>query len=312
MTPVPGRAARWRAALAVSRRAARLLPAVLVVLAVCGVPELRDAGAARDGGGRDAATWREEMRADCMRRHGFRYVPTVGTRANPIRRDAAEARARDMGEYPALRRFRQKYGFGVFALYAYPREFGNPMAPVEEPLEPNVTIRLALSPTQLHAYQDADDACYAEAVKTVTGKKVTSRYDHLTQADARIKELVAAELDTDPRLTRLGARMAACLRRAGHAVPSATPSALVDRGPAVFLAEERRLGRRMQEPDDRVPETAFYAPPLLPQDARPYLAREIAAALADLECGRDFYAAYEPRRMRMEHRAQAEFGLEAW
>ncbi|GII60550.1 hypothetical protein Skr01_06350 [Sphaerisporangium krabiense] len=285
---------------------------MLVVLAVCGAPGVRDAGAARYGGGRDALTWREELRADCMRRHGFRYVPSPGRHVNPVRRDTPEARARDMGEYPAMRRFREKYGFGIFALYAYPREFGNPMVPVGGPLEPNVRIRMALSPTQRHAYQDADDACYAEAVKAVTGKEVTSSYDHMTQADARIRDLVATELDTDPRLARLGARMAACLWREGYAVPSPTPSALAARGPDAFHAEEVRLGRRMVEPDERVPEAAYYAPPLTPQDARPYLAREIAAALADLECGRDFYAAYEPRRARIERRVQAEFGLEEW
>ncbi|MEU1728538.1 hypothetical protein [Nonomuraea sp. NPDC005692] len=47
---------------------------------------------------------------------------------------------------------------------------------------------------------------------------------------------------------------------------------------------------------------------LTPAQAQPYLAKEIKAALDDLECGKDFYRAYTPKVEAITQRIAEEFG----
>ncbi|WP_181870992.1 hypothetical protein [Sphaerisporangium album] len=317
MTPPPRRPTGPRTVRAAVRAAAAVLTALAAVAAV----DMWGVAQARGGpqepllrGPARLAQAREEIRTECMRRRGFRYVPYLSAYVTPIRRDAEEARARDAGEYPAMRRFREKYGFGVFALYAYPREFGNPEVETDAPVNPNNKITMSLSRTQLAAYWKAGDACYSQAVKMTTGKDVTSFADHMSRAEERVDRLVARELDGDRRLAALGADMARCLRRKGYPVRSATPSALARRGPEVFHAEEKALGRAMARPAIEAGDLPDhdYAPSLTPADATPYLTREIRAALDDLECGRRFYRAYEPGHTAIVRRGYVEYGLDEW
>ncbi|MEV6986199.1 hypothetical protein AB0M95_33740 [Sphaerisporangium sp. NPDC051017] len=317
MTPPARRLIGPRTARATVRSGAAVLTALAAVAAVDMWAVTQARGRPQEPllrGPAQLAQAREEIRAECMRRRGFRYVPFLSTYVNPIRRDAAEARARDAGEYPAMRRFREKYGFGIFALYAYPREFGNPQVETDAPVNPNNTIAMALSRTQFAAYGKAGDACYSKAVKMTTGKDVTSITDHMIQANERIDRLVTRELDGDPRLAALGADMARCLRNKGYSVPSGTPSALARRGPEVFHAEEKALGRAMARPAIEAGDLPDhdYFPSLMAADATPYLTREIRAALDDLECGRRFYRAYEPGHAAIVRRAYVEYGLDEW
>ncbi|MFI7703034.1 hypothetical protein [Nonomuraea sp. NPDC049480] len=50
------------------------------------------------------------------------------------------------------------------------------------------------------------------------------------------------------------------------------------------------------------------APHLPPATARQHANREIKAALDDLECGKDFYAAYEPKNREISERVSQMFG----
>lgn len=291
-------------------RPAVLSLALLAVLAACGVPPETRAQT-RAAGQRDRVLLREEIRADCMKEKGFKFVAFVSSYINPIRRDSEEVRARESGDYLAMRRFREKYGFGVFSLYAYPKEFGNPTVKTDAPLDPNLSIQGALSRTQREAYRAADDACYRRAIKEITGKDVDSFFDQAEQANALIERRVSLEIDGDPRLVRLGAKMGNCLRGKGYAVDSTEPSALAQRGHNVFHAEENSLGEKAPDalrPED-MPKDAVYAPDLTPDQARPYLAREIRAALDDLECGKRFYPSHEPAYGKIQREVYLEFGF---
>ena len=52
-----------------------------------------------------------------------------------------------------------------------------------------------------------------------------------------------------------------------------------------------------------------YSPTLTPEEARPYLNKEIKAALDDLECGKDFYPAYLPKEKAVDQQIYEEFGM---
>jgi len=183
--------------------------------------------------------------ADCMKQKGFRYVPYVP----PRRQKSAEELKRESGDYAALKEFREKYGFGVWASIVYPKEFGNPSVKPDgnPPVDPNWEIQSSLSATQRDAYQDARDTCNAKAVKEVTGTEVTgSIFQMSEQINKRSAQLKARELDGDPQLVDLAARMASCLKAKGYQVRSATPSALGDRGEQRYRAEMDRVGRAQQ------------------------------------------------------------------
>jgi len=139
--------------------------------------------------------------ADCMKQKGFRYVPYVP----PRRQKSEEELKRESGDYAAMKEFREKYGFGVWASLVYPKEFGNPAVKPDgnPPVDPNWEIQSSLSEAQRKAYGEAYDACNAKAVKEVTGTEVTgSVFQMGEQINKRIAQLKARELDGDPRARR--------------------------------------------------------------------------------------------------------------
>jgi hypothetical protein len=106
--------------------------------------------------------------------------------------------------------------------------------------------------------------------------------------------------------------MGNCLKDRGHPIGSTKPSALADRGRLKFEAEKKPLGELIPESmlkKMEVPKGTRWEPNLTADQARPYLAREIEDALDDLECGKDFYLAFTPRRVEIQQRAYQEFGL---
>jgi hypothetical protein len=280
-----------------TRRFTAVAALLLVALSGCGSAAAERA-VARPGTPTERASQMEAVRGDCMREKGFRYVAYVPP---PRRKTTAQAKE-EAGDYQAMKRFRQKNGYGVFAFYVYPQEYGNPMVPPDRPLppdpDPNHKLMASLSKTQFRAYQEADQACLVRAVRTVMGKDVKSIGDQVDQANAKAAQLKSRALDGDPLLVGRAAAMATCLEARGYRIGSTRPTAMAGRGPADIRQE-------MEQPVG-----ALFEPDLSVEQARPYLAREITDALDDLECGRDFYADFEPRRTAIEARVYAEFGLD--
>ena len=282
----------------------------LALLTACGDASAAEPAASPTPQGQERKYRIEAIIADCMKQKGFRYVPYIP----PPAKESEEELKRESGDYAAMKAYREKYGFGVWASIVYPKEFGNPAAkPDNAPVDPNRGIQASLSATQLRSYRNARDTCNAKAVKEVTGTEVTgSIWQNGEQINKRIAQLRARELDGDPQLADLAARMASCLRSKGYQVQSATPSALGDRGEQRHRAE---LNRIAQEKTPQVKDTlkriknAIVVPNMTADEARPYLAREIKEALDDLECGKDFYPVYAPRSRDIDHRVYAEFGM---
>ncbi|TDD18868.1 hypothetical protein [Nonomuraea diastatica] len=256
----------------------------------------------------------EAAKADCMKQKGFKYVPFVSRSQQP---DTDESRKRAAGDYQALRKYREKYGFGVFALFVYPKEMGNPAVKPDNPeINPNWKIQSSLSKAQIGAYSKALDACMATAAGQVLGLNLKPGTDYYAEHNKARRRALKSSVNSDPELVELAGAMATCLKGKGHAISDTTPLAMAERGPDKFRAQEDRLGRAQR---DDVPDVAppakegevpmIYAPTLTPEEARPYLNREIKAALDDLECGKDFYLAYLPREQAINKQVSDQFGM---
>ncbi|MFI7225410.1 hypothetical protein ACIBO5_19520 [Nonomuraea angiospora] len=252
----------------------------------------------------------EAAKADCMKQKGFKYVAYV----TPHKPATEDDKSRASGNYQAMRKYREKYGFGVFAEYIYPDTFGTRDAGPDS--NPNGKIQSSLSKAQMQAYRKAMDACQVSAANKVLGLKLKSTDDfNRAQFRASVRARKTT-LNTDPELVELATAMATCLKGKGYAVGDTAPVAMSDQGQKTWLAKQDKLGREQMDDvpdvappakDDEVP--MYYVPTLNPDEAKPYLAKEIKAALDDLECGKDFYPAYLPKEISVQRQVSAQFGM---
>ncbi|MFI6295903.1 hypothetical protein ACIBEJ_30190 [Nonomuraea sp. NPDC050790] len=256
-------------------------------LAVCGLLGLALLTGCGSAGGnasapepeaKDRRHERETLIADCMKQKGFTYVVHVP----PFRQSDLEKRVAG-GDYASLKEVRSKHGFGMFSRFVYKDEAEPPSQ------DPNEPVKAGLGKGQREAYEKQVKTCYTSAVKQVFGLEVTSLAD-FSDLTAKAIEQVDRELNGDAKLNELAGPFAQCLTGKGEKVRSTRPLDLVSRGP--------------QEWSDLVGQKEWSA-----QAARPYLTREIKAALTDLECGREFYAAFNPLSTRLNNEARLRFGF---
>ncbi|MEV0195842.1 hypothetical protein [Nonomuraea sp. NPDC050691] len=297
----------------------RLACAVLSIVATgvlggCGgSAEKTPAAAASAPAAADKKQRLESVKADCMKQKGFTYVPFT---LPPIK-ETEQDRKIASGDYEAMRKDREKNGFGVYASYVYPKEFDSPaVEPEDAPTDPNMKIQSKLSAAQLEAYHKASNACEVAGAKQVLGLTLKSGMDYYKQHYAVRRKAFTDELDSDPKLVELAGAMATCLKGKGYPVSDTAPSALAARGRNAFLEQQDRQGRQ-QRTD--LPQTApkakkgevpeYIMPTLSPGEAKPYLDKEIKAALDDLECGKDFYTAYTPRETAIMRRVNDLFPM---
>ncbi|MFF5213221.1 hypothetical protein [Streptosporangium sp. NPDC000396] len=282
-------------------RSAVVVALSLAVLTACGSEPASAPVAAPTRTQGDVAqnAWRmERIKADCMKQKGFTYVPFV----MPRQKQSETERRAEQGDYAAMKELRAKYGFKVFARFIYP---GDPQAGdiTREmfPVDPNERIQDALNLTQINAYDNAQKDCTVKAAQEVVHKKVTSQLDLDNQRFKKLDQVMGRELDGDPRLVELAAPFGDCLKAKGYPVTSLKPTVMAvskQRAEAIFL-EAKKLGRGKRHED---------LSHLAPEQLRPYLVKEIKTALDDLECGKDFYAVYLPKKQEIEQRVQREFG----
>ncbi|MBE1563446.1 hypothetical protein [Nonomuraea africana] len=74
------------------------------------------------------------------------------------------------------------------------------------------------------------------------------------------------------------------------------------------FADQLEAIRRKQDPEIEPVKGVTLLPELSSEAARPYLTREIRAALDDLECGKEFHPMSSPKRTSLQARVDAEFG----
>ncbi|MBN6054250.1 hypothetical protein JYK22_20075, partial [Nonomuraea sp. RK-328] len=158
-------------------------------------------------------------------------------------------------------------------------------------------------------------ACAVVAAKQVLGKTVTSDTDLFEQLLTASDKASEREIDGDAELVKLASSMATCLTGKGYKVSGTRPMDMQQRGRNEFLDQEDEIGRRQREDVPDVPPPTkkgeikrTFGAKLTPAEAKPYLAKEIKAALDDLECGKDFYRVYTPKSEAIDQRVAEEFG----
>ncbi|MEU5865478.1 hypothetical protein ABZ815_30210 [Nonomuraea sp. NPDC047529] len=243
----------------------------------------------------------EQTRVACMQEKGLTYLaePIVKRKWQPGELE------RLAGDHEALRAYRAKYGFGVWSRLVYP---GDPAVnPVSGESVNNKNL-MAMPADELKKWRAADDACFAEAAEKHLSLTVTSqRGDYLTQLNAALDKSVAA-LDKDERLARLGKRFGACL-----GISDTRPSVLAERGRSAFVKQATQVARKLYKGSlPKAPEgrTLALIPPLKPEQAKPYLEKEIKTALKDLECGKSFYAAYSSKAKTAKEQVYQRFAVD--
>lgn len=244
----------------------------------------------------------ESVKTDCMKTKGFKYIPLIV----PERQQTEELKRRKAGDYEAMRKDRAKFGFYFYYSYIFKQDDqGNDLVFDD----PNNAIFSKLSKTQTEAWNKAVDECYAKAAKTVYNKVVKSESDLWLQHQKLSEQVTARELNGDPQLIELGLTFGDCLKRMGYKVNSVRPTDLNERGGKAIQEEATALAEEQFGKKEDMPEGSFMMPRLSAAEAKPYLQREIKAALDDLTCGKEFYAVYLPLKAKIDERVNVEFGL---
>ncbi|MGW4101815.1 hypothetical protein [Streptomyces sp. NPDC004976] len=229
----------------------------------------------------------ENAIAACMKQRGFSYTPV----AEPYTSPGAASSAVDGQDYDLAKKYRQKYGFGLFAHAVYPNDPA--VAPVEMKPDPNDSYRDSLPAAQQKAYDKAlgkldgvrdtptpqrppKDGCVAKAELKVYGPAKSKAEQERENAEQQERDKQAGQaLNGDPQLVSLAQGYAACLRKQGITVSTTQPTGIGD------MVKFQVSAQIVSEPSK--------------EEALPKLAREIDLALEDLECGKQFRAAYWPK-----------------
>ncbi|MER5627422.1 hypothetical protein ABT061_41010 [Streptosporangium sp. NPDC002544] len=270
--------------------AAALSTSLLAALTGCASSEGPQPSAAPSA---DQQRQNQAQLATCMKSKGFTYHPVVS------RPELPDAVKQEMsGEYPAMKAYRSKYGFGFAASTVYPNDGVGRMAALSlsggnADDDPNGKVIAGLSKPQREAYFNTMDACTLEMINKATGKNLKSMEEVAKAQSAMVKQIISREIDGDPKLVELASAFADCLKGKGYRVTSQRPSQIVRSTEGPFMTEFGKLLGQKPTADQ----------------ARPLLQREIKAALDDLECGKEFYAAYRPKANEVYDRAQLLPGL---
>lgn len=241
--------------------------------------------------------------AECMKKAGFAYVPYV-LASNPANRDDNDR------DYDSARKIREKYGFGAFAPDVYPNDPQVPGAKTAVAEDPNTATFQALPQDRKDAWNAAmmgstDPAkmkqsmadgggCLGAAQTKVYGDKGKSKADAEAAAEAARRNRL--NLNGDPELSRLAQGFASCLRGKGYPVETTAVTEIRNAERFVWMGKAAQLNQNRPQPADvDQPARPRSGATLDPATARTMLTQEIQAALADLDCGRDFRAAYYPK-----------------
>ncbi|MFD7445907.1 hypothetical protein [Streptomyces sp. NPDC059909] len=290
---------------------------LLPLLTACGTAsDSADGGKPSAGGGKSSAGSSEQLDvpadasaslkeqyltqnaiAACMKKQGFIYTPVA-----PV--DPVDSWTDDGLDYKLTKKYRQKYGFGIYAKIVYPND---PQAqgggmPLDDAADTaNGKYVASLTSAQKTAYDKAmgvpgqeakaggewPDGCLKSARKEVYG--TTSSQEIGAQTTARNKANGQA-LNGDPKLVALAQSYASCLK--GHGIPVTTTQPTDIHEMVKFHALRSAApgtDASVVNPDGTPMET------MSKDEALPLLTRDIELAMQDLECGREFRAAYFPK-----------------
>ncbi|MER5274193.1 hypothetical protein ABT025_00355 [Streptomyces sp. NPDC002809] len=247
--------------------------------------------------GTDAATKKmyieENAIAACMKKKGFTYTPHMES-------PPADDGLLDGQDYALEKKLRQKYGFGTYAAAAYPDDPNAPGANTKgkvhgRVITPDDGDEKGFTPAQQKSYAEALDGippttgtkvereqlggCSAEGRAKAYGPELSIEDQMKEQAEREEKNRAnGLELNGDPELVQLAQKFANCLKAQGIPVSTTQPTGMFN---MVRLDLAEQMPMHEQE--------------LTQAEALPLLTKDIAIAMKDLECGKEFRAAYFPK-----------------
>jgi hypothetical protein len=268
-----------------------------------------DGGGARAGapaaGADDAKKQKaENLIADCMKQQGFQYVPHVVVDTEP-------ESVRFTGQLSVLepadevRKFREKYGFGVMSRLVYPDDPAIKAPDIDPAKNPNNAIRDRLDAGRRKAYDLALDGIVSSGADGkpkgdviqpgCSGKAYTEVFGDTTpdETTRKAQERAYTAFQTDPEVVAAAQKWSDCLRGQGYKLRYTRPGEIETDMAA--LAMDGRLptgpGDSAQVPTGGAATAAVAgAAPISADAAKAGLQREVKAALADLDCRTDYAA----------------------
>lgn len=241
----------------------------------------------------------ENAIAACMKRKGFSYTPVAPE-------DFAGSWATDGADYGLTKKFRQKYGFGVYSGVVYPDDPqapGSKSAADDADVSPNEDYVATLTAQQKDAWYKALGGppdpksgekewtgCDAEANKQVYGNASVQERSLTTAQQGQAN---AQALNGDERLVALAQSYASCLRDHGIPVTTTQPTNIGEMVKLQSMSSAVPGSSAGELNPDRTP-----VKPMDKGEALPLLTKDIDLALQDLECGKDFRAAYFPKFLK--------------
>ncbi len=257
----------------------------------------------------------ENAIAACMKKQGFTYTPVAPE-------DPAESWATNGADYALTKKYRQKYGFGVYAGIVYPNDAaasGRTAAQRDSDRTPNADYVNTLTPEQKTAYNKAlggpPDAktgqknwtgCQGEADKKVYGSASVQERSTTTAGQNQAN---AQALNGDPQLVALAQTYASCLKKEGVTVTTTQPTGIGDMvrlqalasappGAGGLVAVDGE-GRSQDSKDSKgSKDSKDSQKSLSKEEALPLLNKDIQLAMRDLKCGKEFRAAYFPKFLK--------------
>ncbi|MEV7046031.1 hypothetical protein [Amycolatopsis sp. NPDC051061] len=231
----------------------------------------------------------ENLVADCMKAHGFNYVPSPQQPANgeasPVHRNPA------LVPYGQLKELRQKYGFGYFSAFIFPND-PNVARRDMGPASPNEAIKKDLDPAQRKVYEvtlngtpvpgqgkSTTGGCYQDSYTKVHGS-VPAGNPAEEQAKSATAEQVVEAFRSDKQAIQAAQGYASCLKNGGYTVTSTAPGDVEN---TVQLAASG-LFQTARANGANIDAAA----------AKQGLADEIKMALDDLECGKAYEVIAKP------------------
>ncbi|KIF67079.1 hypothetical protein HY68_35650 [Streptomyces sp. AcH 505] len=239
----------------------------------------------------------ENSIAACMKKQGFTYTPRTGPATGTETASDQAASAMDGEDYALSKKWRQKYGFGTYAAAAYPDDPEAPSAGGQtRQVFHGSDDEAGLTAAQRAAFETAlegppakgaaGDKVAAEKPGGCRARGMGAAYGKPLSADAEKKAWAAKEdanrsngleLNGDAQLVQLAQQYATCLKAQGIPVSTTQPTG---------MATMVRLDLTKELPEKHS---------LSREEALPLLTKDIDTALKDLECGKDFRAAYFPK-----------------
>ncbi|AXG79189.1 hypothetical protein [Streptomyces paludis] len=236
----------------------------------------------------------EKLLAACMKKAGFEHTPNLGD----IYAVSTAMAAISGADYELAKKYREKYGFGGSnATTVYPND--GELKSAGQKQTPNQAYHESLTESQQDAYMIAragkDYATNNGRPKGCEGSARTEVYGSDADIDAKDKagaeadKANALKLNGDAELVKLAQSYASCLTAAGLEPANTQPTEIGEEirltgGAAGAGASGGAAGAVVPVGEEKSVD-----------EAKVLLTKEIEIALKDLECGKEFRAAYFPK-----------------